>query len=136
MGRLYTSTPSPIRSLIWTALAESSRGRKSWVDVTRTDLVPLGTTEILCSRVQPSLTGLIGIVSDFPGLRPGLLSTNLVQIRFSRSAGVNSQEQSRRDGTKCPRTSVLGEPAPHANAEGQSFHASPILLKPMPFYNI
>jgi hypothetical protein len=37
--------------------------------------------------------------------------------------------QSRRDGRKCPRTSVLGEPALHANAEWQSFKASLILLE-------
>ena len=62
------ATPADQENLIWTRLAESSPGRQSWVDVTRTDLVPLGTAETLCSRVQPSLTGLIGIVSDFPGL--------------------------------------------------------------------
>jgi hypothetical protein len=37
--------------------AESSPGRQSWVDVTKTDLVPLGTTQILSSRVPSSLTG-------------------------------------------------------------------------------
>jgi hypothetical protein len=54
--------------------AECSPGRQSWVDLTRTKLVPLGTTEILCSRVLPSLTGLIGIVSDFPALTSGATS--------------------------------------------------------------
>jgi hypothetical protein len=48
--------------------AESSPGRQSWVDVTKTEPVPSGTTEILSSSVQSSLTGPIGIVSDFPGL--------------------------------------------------------------------
>src|ERR1700753_454978 len=62
MGWLYTSTPSPIRSLIWTALVESSPGRQSWVDVTRTGVVPLGTAESSPGRqswVDVTRTGVV-----------------------------------------------------------------------------
>src|ERR1700761_7576511 len=45
------ATPADQENLIWTRLAENSPGRQSWVDVTRTSLVPLGTTLKSCAPV-------------------------------------------------------------------------------------
>src|SRR5271165_2443974 len=48
--------------------AENSPGRQSWVSKDRKDPVPSGTAEILCSCVQPSLTGLFALLMFSPGL--------------------------------------------------------------------
>src|ERR1700742_1673356 len=87
MGWLYTSTPSPIGSLIWTALTECRPGRQSWVNLTKTNLVPLGTTE--CSPRRQSWVNLtktdlvpLGTTECSPGRQSwvNLTKTDLVPL--------------------------------------------------------
>jgi hypothetical protein len=63
--------------------AELSPGRQSWVNRKRGNPVPLGTGEILCMSVQPSLTALVGSLIFHPGLTSW--------AKFSRPFGTQAK---------------------------------------------
>jgi hypothetical protein len=74
--------------------AEISPGRQSWVNATTTEPVPLGTAEHGCPGFQPSLTGLLGTIFDFPG-RSSWAALNRPCMTHPNSTGVSVKKLNR-----------------------------------------